>query len=65
MVHLAQAGVDVWRIQALGRWGSEAIRLYLRTAHAESLGNITLEANVGRSLEFAKSELLALQSKAK
>ena len=39
-VHLASSGVDIWRIQALGRWGSEAIRLYLRDSHCNALGAV-------------------------
>jgi hypothetical protein len=50
-VHLAASGVDIWRIQALGRWGSEAVRLYLRDAHCNTLGAVALEAQMGRSLE--------------
>ena len=64
-VFLASAGVDIWRIQALGRWGSEAIRLYLRDAHCKTLGTISLEAKMGRSLEQSRAELMALQSQAK
>ena len=64
-VFLAKSGVDIWRIQALGRWGSEAIRLYLRNSHVQSLGNVTAEAQIGRSLELAKAELLTLQAKAR
>ena len=40
-VYLARAGVDIWRIMALGRWGSDAIKLYIRNAHVASLGTIT------------------------
>ena len=50
-VYFASCGVDVWRIQALGRWGSEAVRGYLRGAHLTSLASLSAEANLGRSLE--------------
>ena len=33
---LARAGLDVWRIQLLGRWGSDAVLGYIREAHLES-----------------------------
>ena len=32
---LARAGIDEWAIQLLGRWGSQAIRLYTRQAALE------------------------------
>ena len=64
-VFLAASGVDVWRIMALGRWGSDAIKLYLRDAHATTTGSITLEAQLGRSLETSRNELSALQTKAR
>ena len=57
--------MDVWRIQALGRWGSEAVRGYLRGAHLSSLVSLSAEANLGRSLEASRAELLALQVKAR
>jgi integrase len=63
-VFLAKAGVDVWRIQALGRWGSDAVRGYLRGAHVEGLSSISLEAQLGRSLDTARVELQTLQAEA-
>ena len=32
---LAGRGLDPWAIQLLGRWGSDAVRLYLREAEQE------------------------------
>ena len=32
---LAAAGLDLWAIQLLGRWGSMAVRSYVREAHLE------------------------------
>ena len=32
---LAKAGLDLWAIQLLGRWGSEAVKLYVRQAALE------------------------------
>ena len=43
-VHLAAAGVELWRIQLLGRWGSDAFRVYLREAPASMLHSIALDA---------------------
>jgi len=30
---LAKAGLELWAIQLLGRWGSDSVRLYVREAH--------------------------------
>lgn len=35
--HLAQAGVDLWRIQVFGRWSSNAFLKYVRTSPLASL----------------------------
>jgi integrase len=43
-VHLAAAGVELWRIQLLGRWGSDAFKVYLRDAPASMLHSIALDA---------------------
>ena len=64
-VFYAQAGVDTWRIQSLGRWGSDAIKSYLRGAHVSGLATISQEASLGKSLESSRAELLALQNQAR
>ena len=65
VIYFASSGVDVWRIQALGRWGSEAIKGYLRNALLAGLTSLSAEANLGKSLETSRAELIALQVQAK
>ena len=64
-VFFAQPGVDTWRIQSLGRWGSDAIKNYLRGAHITGLSTISQEASLGRSLETSRAELVSLQEQAR
>ena len=61
--HLAAAGIDVWRIQALARHSSNAILGYLDGVHARNLGNIAAEASMGRSIDSIRSELRALSDR--
>ena len=42
--YLAAAGVDLWRIQVLGRWGSDAIRKYITEAKVSAVETIAAEA---------------------
>jgi len=58
-VHLASSGVDLWRIQLFGRWGSEAFKLYVRKAPLLAIGNIALEAAAGRGISEMMKELVA------
>ena len=44
---LATAGLDLWAIQLLGRWGSDAVRLYVRDAYLAS--SATWASRVARS----------------
>ena len=45
---LAKAGLELWAIQLLGRWGSDAIKSYVRDAH------------LARSEEWARRALMGL-----
>eukprot|EP00435_Cladocopium_sp_Y103_P037318 s554_g9.t2 len=58
--HLAQAGVDLWRIQVFGRWSSAAFLRYVRSSPLASLSNLASEAAISNSIAAAKSELRAL-----
>ena len=49
-VFLAQSGVDLWRIQLLGRWGSEAIKLYIKDAPVKAMTDIALEAFLAKDI---------------
>ena len=62
--YLAASGIDVWRIQALARHSSHAILGYLDGIHANHLGNIAAEAELGRSLQGMREELRLLKSSA-
>ena len=57
--------MNVWRIQALRRWGSDAVKGYLRGAQNAGLVTLSAEANLGKSLEASRAELLSLQGLAK
>ena len=50
---LARAGLDLWAIQLLGRWGSDAVRLYVRQASLER--SATWAAQAFRSFDAASS----------
>jgi hypothetical protein len=68
-VFFAESGIDVWRIQLLGRWGSTAIKSYIRDAPLAAMGTNAVEAIAGRSLDELKAQLAgcraALQSGSK
>ena len=64
-VFYAQAGVDTWRIQSLGRWGSDAIKGYLRGSHISGLASISQEASLAKSIESSRAELGSLQEQAR
>ena len=44
---LALAGLDTWAIQLLGRWGSEAVRSYIRQAPLAASTNWARAASAG------------------
>lgn len=54
-IHLARCGIDVWRIQLHGRWGSEAVLRYVRLAPLA--GNLALEATLRRDLSHVREQL--------
>ena len=58
-IHLASSGVDLWRIQLFGRWGSEAFKIYVKKAPLLAIGNIALEAAAGRGISEMMKELVA------
>jgi integrase len=65
-MHLASSGIDVWRIQLHGRWGSDAVLRYVRLAPLA--GHLSLEASLGKDLKTvqaaiscAKGELARLE----
>eukprot|EP00435_Cladocopium_sp_Y103_P044529 s39_g12.t1 len=60
--HLAQAGVDLWRIQVFGRWSSAAFLRYVRSSPLASLSNLASEAAISNSIAAAKTELRALSN---
>ena len=60
--HLAQAGVDLWRIQVFGRWSSNAFLKYVRSSPLASLCSLATETAISSSIAAAKHELRALTS---
>ena len=59
---LARMGLDLWAIQLLGRWGSDKVRSYVRSAQAESAAVWATQAAKQTDLEDLLS---ALQAKLK
>jgi hypothetical protein len=58
-IYLASAGVDLWRIQLFGRWGSEAFKLYTRKAPLLAIGNIALDSVSSLGVQDMLKELVA------
>lgn len=55
-IFLASSGIDVWRIQLHGRWGSDTVLKYVRLA---PLGkSLALEASLGRDLTEVRRAIL-------
>lgn len=54
-IHLAASGIDVWRIQLHGRWGSAAVLRYVRLAPLSS--SMALEASLGRDLKKMQADI--------
>ena len=54
-MHLAASGIDVWRIQLHGRWGSSAVLRYVRLSPLAS--SISQEAALGRDLSKIQDKL--------
>ena len=53
---LAASGIDVWRIQLHGRWGSDTVLRYVRLAPLAK--SLALEASLGKDLSEVRSALL-------
>ena len=56
---LARLGLDLWAVQLMGRWGSDAVRLYVRGAHVDMVANRTAQAAQGTSLDELVDTILA------
>ena len=53
---MVSIGIDVWRIQLHGRWGSDSVLRYVRLA---PLGkSLALEASLGRDLTEVRTAIL-------
>ncbi|CAE7849420.1 unnamed protein product [Symbiodinium microadriaticum] len=61
---LATRGIELWRIQIFGRWGSDIILRYLREAPLAHLSELAVESGHGESIARIRGELEALLSKA-
>ena len=53
---LAASGIDVWRIQLHGRWGSDTVLRYVRLAPLAK--SLALEVSLGKDLSNVRSALL-------
>ena len=60
-VHLAMSGIDVWRIQLHGRWGSSAVLRYVQLSPLAP--SLSLEASLGRDLRQMQTAILAAKAK--
>ena len=60
-VHLARAGIDSWRIQLHGRWGSAAVLRYVRLSPLAA--SLALEASLGRDLRQVQTSILAAKAR--
>ena len=54
-IHLASSGIDVWRIQLHGRWGSSAVLRYVRLSPLSS--SMSTEAAIGKDLSVIQNKL--------
>ena len=61
---LATRGIELWRIQIFGRWGSDIILRYLREAPLAHLSELAVESGHGESIARIRGELEALLAKA-
>ena len=59
-MYLAYCGIDVWRIQLHGRWGSAAVLRYVRLAPLKS--SLSLEASLGKDLRQVQSDIVAAKA---
>ena len=53
---LASSGIDVWRIQLHGRWGSDTVLRYVRLAPLAK--SLALEVSLGKDLSNVRTALL-------
>ena len=58
---LAAAGIDTWAIELLGRWGSEAVRGYIREARLADAAAMTRRVADSLSLEALVKRIVAEQ----
>ena len=56
-MHLAASQIEVWRIQLVGRWGSQVFLQYIRDAPLKQLDKLALETSVHLSIDAAKLRL--------
>ena len=54
-MHLASSGIDVWRIQLHGRWGSSSVLRYIRLSPLAS--TLSQEAALGKDLSQVQGKL--------
>ncbi|CAE7838251.1 unnamed protein product [Symbiodinium sp. CCMP2592] len=54
---LAFKGIEIWRIQIFGRWGSEVILRYVRDAPLAQLNELAIEAGDRETLAKIRSDL--------
>ena len=55
---MARAGLDVWAIQLLGRWGSDAVNTYLREAQLAASATWASRAASNKSLEEVVKDIM-------
>ena len=53
---MAMAGIDLWRVQIFGRWGSAAVLKYVRDAPVGAHANLSLMTARGLDLESLQQE---------
>ena len=62
---MASRGIELWRVQIFGRWGSDAILRYVREAPLEQLAELAIESGHREALSRIRLELETLLSQAK
>jgi hypothetical protein len=60
-IFLAEMGVELWRIQLLGRWGSEAVKIYIRSAPLKAMSDVALEAFLKKDMAALASDIASLK----
>ena len=58
-VHLAKAGLEIWKIQIFCRWGSDVVLRYIQDAPLEQSHKWARDAAVGLGLTEARNELVS------